>query len=284
MTDLQIRPMTAADVPQASELFRAGGWGERRELLELALSIPTIRPLVGIRGGEVVAAGQATVNGSVGWVGSIFVRESLRGHGYGRAMTAAVCDLIDKAGCATRALIASDLGRPLYEKMGFRVDATYRVFEARPLETLPAARANTVLRPMRADDLDRVGRLDSRATGEDRRTLLGCVGALPGRGWVLESDEVSDLLGFAISILPGAGATVASEPDDAACLLDLLRHLASGRANAARAAIVTTHQTGLQMLAERGWQGRFDTPRMLRGPSPRWNPALIWSLLGFAFG
>jgi GNAT superfamily N-acetyltransferase len=281
VTDLEIRAMTAADIPEANELFRSGGWGERRGMLEWTLSVGAIRPLVGIHGGEIVAAGQAAINGPVGWVGSIFVRESLRGHGFGRAMTEAACEVIDTEGCRTQALIASHLGQPLYEKMGFRIDAMYRVYEAAPLGSPPAAPAGAVLRQMRADDIDRVCRLDARATGEDRRALLS---ALADRGWVLEANATGELLGFAISLLPGSGATVAVDPGAGGCLLDQLRYLASGGTMAARAAVVTTNSTGVRMLREWGWEPRFETPRMLRGPAPIWDPTLIWGLLGFAFG
>lgn len=281
MTDLEIRAMTAADIPEANELFRSGGWGERREMLDWTLSVGAIRPLVGILRGEIVASGQAAINGPVGWVGSIFVRENLRGRGFGRAMTEAVCGLIDAEGCRTQALIASHLGQPLYQRMGFRIDAMYRVYEAAPVELPPAAPAGAVLRQMRAADIDRVCRLDARATGEDRRALLS---ALADRGWVLETAAGGELLGFAISLLPGSGATVAVDPGAGGCLLEQLRYLAAGTTTTARAAAVTTNSTGIRMLRKWGWEPRFETPRMLRGPAPLWDPTLIWSLLGFAFG
>lgn len=273
--------MTTADISEANELFRSGGWGERREMLEWTLSVGAIRPLVGVHGREIVAAGQAAINGPVGWVGSIFVRASLRSRGFGRAMTEAVCELIDAEGCRTQALIASHLGQPLYETMGFRIDAMYRVYEAAPLETPPAAPAGAVLRQMRAADIDRVCRLDARATGEDRRALLS---ALADRGWVLETEMGGELLGFVISLLPGSGAIVAPDPVAGGCLLDQLRYMASGNTTTVRAVVVTTNSAGIRVLRKWGWEPRFETPRMLRGPAPLWDPTLIWSLLGFAFG
>ena len=279
MNDLQIRPMTPADVAPAAAMYRAGGWGERQEYLSWALANPAITPLVGLLDGAVVATGMATVNGDVGWVGSIFVDAALRSRGYGRALTEAACALIDAAGCRTQALIASEYGEPLYDKMGFRVVERYQILRAEPLAEAPAPPRGRTLRPMQPGDLNRVFELDRRATGEDRSRLLA---SLAGSGWVLESG--AELRGFLASILPDCGSVVAPNADDAVCLLDQLRHLAHGRSDSAGAAVPASHVSGRRGLERLGWRPLFDTPRMLRGPDIDWQPPLIWGVLSFGFG
>jgi GNAT superfamily N-acetyltransferase len=279
MSELLIRDMTTHDIDAAAAMYLTGGWPERQSFLETLLANPACSQLVGLYGGAVAATGMAIVNGPVGWVGSIFVDRSLRSRGFGRATTEAVCARLDAAGCSTQALIASEYGRPLYEKMGFRLDAWYEILEAAPLAHAPEPPPGTVLRRIRPDDMDRVGRLDFRATGEDRREVLG---SLAGSGWLLEAGP--ELLGFLIQILPESGAIVAPDPRDAACLLHLLRHLGNGRTTTLRAAAVRGNEPALLELEKLGWKPAFSTPRMLRGESISWEPALIWSLLGFAFG
>jgi GNAT superfamily N-acetyltransferase len=279
VTDLEIRPMTAADVEAAAALYRAGEWGERREYLEWQLASPHMRLLVGLRDGAVVATGLAAINGPVGWIGSIFVDGAMRSRGYGRALTEAACALIDAAGCRTQALIASPLGQPLYDRMGFRVDEYYQVLETGPLAGAPTPPPGRILRPMRPDDLDRVHSLDRQATGEDRSHILD---SLAGSGWVVESEGA--LGGFLVSILPGGGTVVAPEIDDAVCLLDQLRHLALGRTETVHAAVPQIHESGRRGLEQLGWSPAFLTPRMLRGPTIDWDPMLIWGVLTFAYG
>jgi GNAT superfamily N-acetyltransferase len=279
MSELEIRDMTTADIDVAAELYRSGGWEDRRGYLETILANPTCHQLVGVRDGVVVATGLATVNGSVGWIGSIFVEASLRSRGLGRAMTEAVCDRLDAAGCTTQALIASEYGRPLYEKMGFWIDAWYQILEAVPLDSAPTPPRGTTLRQMRPVDIDRVGQLDFRATGEDRRRLLG---PLNGGGWLLEAGD--ELLGFLIQILPESAALIAPDPGDAACLLNLLRHLGKGRTKTLRAVTVDGKEPTQSRLESLGWSATFATPRMLRGNTVAWEPGLIWSLLSFGFG
>jgi GNAT superfamily N-acetyltransferase len=279
MADLDIRDLAPADIDAAVALYESGGWEERRSFLETVMANPSCQPLVGVLDGVVVATGMGTINGPVGWVGSIFVDASLRRHGYGRALTDAVCERLDAAGCATQALIASEYGKPLYEKMGFRIDGWYQIMEAMPVGGAPKPPRGTTIRPMLPADIDRVGELDRRATGEDRRGLLG---SLAGGAWLIESDE--ELLGFLIQILPDSAAIVAPDPEDGACLLDLLRHLGNGRVKTVRAATPKGNEDGQMLLESRGWSPTFAAPRMLRGKSIDWEPTLIWSVLGFSFG
>jgi GNAT superfamily N-acetyltransferase len=283
VTELEIRDMTPADIEPCVAMYQSGGWEERHDYLAWELANPATQMLVGVRDGSVVATAMATVNGPVGWVGSIFVDATMRSRGYGRVMTEAACALIDAAGCRTQALIASPLGKPLYDTMGFRVDALYQILEAEPLATAPTPPPGRILRPMTAADLDRVCALDRRATGEDRRALIA---SLVETGWAIEDAAEPDAGACAtlVSILPDEGTLIAPEIDDAVCLLDQLRHLGRGRAKAVRAIVPLVHESGWRGLEERGWNPTFQTPRMLRGEGIAWDPTLIWSILSFGFG
>ncbi len=279
MTDLRIRPMTPDDVAPVAAMYLAQGWGERREYLEWSLANPAIQALVGRQRGAIVATGMAAINGDVGWVGSIFVDGSLRGRGYGRAMTEASCELIDAAGCGTQALIASPFGKPLYDRMGFRVVEHYQVLEAEPVAAPPAPPPGRTLRPMRPGDLPAVFALDRRATGEDRSGLLT---SLTRSGWVVES--AAELRGYLLSILPDFATVTAADPEDAICLLDQLRHLAAGRSDVACAVVPAPREAAWRRLEGLGWKPLFQTPRMLRGADIDWEPELIWGILSFGFG
>jgi hypothetical protein len=47
--------------------------------------------------------------------------------------------------------------------------------------------------------------------------------------------------------------------------------------------VVLGIEPALRQLESSGWSRAFTTPRMLRGESIAWEPALIWGLLGFSF-
>jgi GNAT superfamily N-acetyltransferase len=290
MNELAIRPMNPADVVAAAAVMDSGGWRGRTPFLEWGLANPAIEQVVGELDGRIVSIGQGAINpaphGSVGWVGSIFTDPTLRGRGYGRAITEEVCRRLEGAGCRTLALIASDLGRPIYTAMGFRIDAWYQIWEADTTAEEPRPPEATRLRPMTPGDVDRVGELDRRATGEDRRALLR---ELTENAWLLEDGDGCEVLGYLAQVHPENGTIVAPDPADAAFLLNLLRKRAHGRGSLARAALVRppdgeTDPRARRMLAEAGWRPAFETPRMLRGPSIDWDPTLIWGVLSFAFG
>ncbi len=279
MSALQIRRMTPADVPAVAGMMAAGGWVERGGYMAWVLANPSIQALVGEADGAIVASGIATVNGDTGWVGSIFVDATARSRGYGRAITEAVCSLLDAAGCRTQVLMASQYGQPLYESMGFRTDVVYQVLMRRPSPTPPVPPAGRTLRPLAATDLPAILELDRRGTGEDRSALIRPL--LEG-GWGIEGE--GRLRGFLVTLEPNEGTVVAFDPEDGACLLDQLRHLAYGRTDGVRTALPETNGPGLRKLTEVGWKRAFRTPRMLRGPSVEWEPELIWGVLSFGFG
>src|SRR5450759_554081 len=130
MTELQFRELTTADVDTAVALAKAQGWRDRRQFYEFVLRTSTCQPLAGVADGRLVATGLATANGQVGWLGAIVVAAEFRRRGIGRAMTEELCRRLRGAGCATLSLEATDAGRPLYERMGFRLVTSYHQLQA----------------------------------------------------------------------------------------------------------------------------------------------------------
>ncbi len=186
MTNFEIRAMTAADVDAAVALARAQGWRDRRRFYEFVLRTSTCRPLVGVFEGRVVATGLGTVSLPVGWIGAIAVDEGHRRRGHGRAMTERICEELRAAGCVTLSLEATDAGRPLYVRMGFRVVTSYHQLQAEHLPEPPIPPDGARVRRIVAADLPAIFQLDRRATGEDRSVSLRVLAE--AGGWMLEDD------------------------------------------------------------------------------------------------
>ncbi len=81
-----------------------------------ARTAPGWRHFVGYAGDRAVAAGSAYVGARLLRVDNIATLDDVRGRGFGRAITAATI-ATDLSKPAT--LVASDLGRPVYERLGF---------------------------------------------------------------------------------------------------------------------------------------------------------------------
>src|ERR1700675_3735486 len=108
-----IRIMTRADVERTSEAMLREGWGDRRVKMAFVADHPQCAPFVAEFDGEIVGTGVATMNGTIAWIGTIWVDTPWRRRGLGRALTLATMDAAEAAGCGTQVLVASTVGQPL---------------------------------------------------------------------------------------------------------------------------------------------------------------------------
>ncbi len=279
-----IRSMTAADIEPASAAIVASGWGDRRQWFEFAVASPAVHAFVAAADdGTIAGTGVATINGPVAWIGTIWVHPDWRGRGLGRRLTEVPITAAEDTGCRTLVLVATDAGRPLYERLGFEIQTSYRIVEAPgragPIEVAPSPERS--VRSWRAEDLDAAARLDAEVTGEDRRHLLAAFATSQSARVVVARDE--RLRGFVVRAPWGGGATIAPDPDDALALLDA-RRLVAGPEGRVRAGLLETNATGLARLAADGWVDIWDAPRMIRGAPLDWRPDGIWGQFNHAVG
>ena len=278
--------MTPADIEPASLAILADDWGDRRAWFEFAVSHPECRVFVAeADDGTIVGTGVATINGAVGWIGTIWVAAAARGRGLGLELTQATIDAAEGAGCRTLVLVATDSGRPLYERLGFSLQTWYVTVEAPGLARLAMSpadeRAGPAVRPFRPADLDRMAALDRGATGEDRRHLLEAFAA-PETTRIV-TDQEDGPAGFVIRAPWGGGATIAPRAEDAHAILRA-RRLAAGPERRVRAGILLENGLGAAALAADGWSEAWRAPRLIRGAPLDWRPGQIWGQFNHALG
>ncbi len=108
----------------------ADGFGMPREWLEAIMSetlvaTPGATVYVGYTDGEPVTTGLGVRTGRTIGVYNIATIESARRRGYGAAMTMRIVDDGAADGCDVAILQASDMGMPIYERLGFRTVVEY---------------------------------------------------------------------------------------------------------------------------------------------------------------
>jgi ribosomal protein S18 acetylase RimI-like enzyme len=282
--ELSIRAMTPADAPVAIAWARAIGWRDRTRFYEFVFRVPTCQVLVGEVDGRVAVTGTAVAQGPVGWLGGLIVDPAKQRRGFGRAMTQELTARLRAAGCETLSLEATDEGLPMYERMGFRVEATYHQLEAGKLEAAPLLPTGARLRRMEPSDLPAVSDLDRRATAEDRQEPLRVLLEMNG-GWVLERNDGCEvtLAGFLLPAERAYGAVIAPRLEDGLFLLDLHRSVIAEGATV-RAGIPDAHGSAWRELQARGWRETWRAPRMLLGPAPEWRPDWIYGQINSAMG
>ena len=272
-----LRPMAPADVEPATEMILRNDWGVRRDWLEFAAMQPACFPFIAESDGTIVATGVGTANGAVGWIGTIFVEPAWRGRGLGRAITQAIIGRLDGAGCRSLALVATNEGRQLYERMGFEVQTQYRILQA---VGLPPVDAPEGVRFFESGDLPSILSLDREGTGEDRTHAIAQF-ASPETTRVVVGDE--GLEAFVIRAPWGGGATVARTAD-AALRIITARRRAAGPEGRVRVGLLDDNAVGLARLAEVGFRLLWSAPRMVRGESPAWHPDWIYGQFNHAMG
>jgi predicted N-acetyltransferase YhbS len=270
--------MSPVDAAATADAIERSGWGGRHIKMEFVARHPECRPFVAEVDGAIVGSGVATINGPVAWIGTIWVDPAWRGHGLGKALTQATIDAGEAAGCRALVLVATEAGRPLYERFGFEVQTHYRILQA---AGLARGEADPRVRRYRPADLSAITALDATATGEDRRHLLQAFAA-PETTRCLELADGS-LGGYVLRAPWGGGATIAPDPEDALAILNA-RRLASGPDKRVRAGLLDTNEAGIERLLAAGWTDAWGAPRMIRGEMPAWQPNAIWGQFDHAVG
>jgi GNAT superfamily N-acetyltransferase len=104
----------------------------RRFLGPQVLEVAGISILVGSRAGEPVATAMAFVADGVVGVYNVATIEPARRRGYGAALTRRAIAEGRRRGAGVAILQSSTMGRPVYEAIGLRETARFRVFVERP--------------------------------------------------------------------------------------------------------------------------------------------------------
>src|SRR5258705_13538421 len=159
--------------------------------------------------GEGAAAGAVCCVsfGATGWIGALGVAPEARRQGLGRALTEAAIARLRERSAGTVLLFATDMGRPLYERLGFVIEGAATAWRGNAGATASALQ----IRRLSESDRDAVAALDCAATGEDRAHLLHALHPLSG----VAAERAGTLTGWAARAPYGAGVAICAADDEA---------------------------------------------------------------------
>jgi GNAT superfamily N-acetyltransferase len=273
---------TPEAVLEATTCVVDGGWGNYRQFHSIFSFYAANRRcrtfLARDGGGRVVATSVATRYGHSGWIGHVFVRPDLRGHGLGTRMTTVAQDVLQRAGCESILLVATELGRPIYERLGFEVESSYHEMRG---TALPKTVELSPCRPLLPSDHDTLIAMDRQISGEDRASLMT---AFQDYAWGLFRD--GHLAGAVVPV-PWGGAAAALLPGattvESAAFVRLVRTVGSTGSEVMVYPADGNHPA-LDLLAEQGFEELRTVPRMVLGRRPEWMPAAVWNPLSLGLG
>ena len=78
---------------------------------------------------KIIGIGALIIHNEIAWLAHIIVHKENRNKGIGNLITQALINISDTQKCQTIYLIATDLGAPVYEKLGFRTETEYLFFK-----------------------------------------------------------------------------------------------------------------------------------------------------------
>jgi len=277
-------PRSAPGIWSAVSCLVSGGWGTQRQFhptFSFYADEPRCQAMVAEdESGDLVGTAIALQHGAIGWVGNVFVSPDQRGHGLGEKLTRQAIQYLRDAGCDTIRLAATQLGEPLYRRMGFRVETEYHEFQGTGLgrqSVLPRGS-----RPLLESDLDDAVQFDRVLTGEDRSHLIRRFWAY---GWALTGSNTG-LEGLVIPV-PWGGAAALLRPeaahDQGSSFLSLLRAVL-GPNPELMIYPATENVTARRLLRQAGFVELRTIPRMVLGIDRNWEAASLWSIFSPAMG
>jgi GNAT superfamily N-acetyltransferase len=262
---LIIRPLEHSELPLLKD-FAPPEWNTDLSVtFSFHFGQPYYYPIVANLDGIIVGCAQGLLNGEVGWLGNIIVLPEVRGRGIGQALTQHLVEFFRSKGCTSQILIATQLGEPVYRKLGF-IEVSRYVFlkRADPLAPEPVSYVRRAIEK----DFPQLLALDRQASGEERAPFLG---RFFETAWVYEKEPSEGVEGFYLPDLRD-GPVIASTEQAGRTLLQF--KLGQGKTFVV---LPEGNIPALDFLKRAGFEETASAPRMTLGKDADWKPAWVFS-------
>lgn len=228
-------------------------------------------PVKSMHGNQLVGIGAAIILGDSAWIAHIIVDKEYRNRGIGYGILWELMNKLKRYPLRSCSLIATEMGKSLYEKAGFRTVSDYAYFR-REAPWSDQTISETV-RPFNEVFIPDIMEMDKKISGEDRSILLGdhlMASRICIRNNSLQGVYIPDL---------GEGLIIA---DTIAAGVELMKIKYSV---ADKAVLPAENVAGIAFLEQNGF---VRTPvkgtRMIYGEDVKWKPDKIFSRIGGNLG
>jgi len=248
---------------------------------------PTVRPLIlfpaeseaGVvlvarRERQAILGSASCVSfGATGWIGALAVAPEARRRGLGAALTRAAIAWLQERGASTVLLYATEMGRPVYERLGFESEGTATAWRG----SAGAGPRGIALRTLRDEDAQAMREVDETATGERREAVLGELGTFAG----MAADRDGGLAGWAVGSRWGVGVSIAARDADTGVAL-----MAAATRGSQTSVLIVPDANAAATEALRRWdfQVANRAERMRFGPAVTWHPERQFGLFNLFWG
>ena len=145
-------------------------WGSLIPRFEYFIQSPHCHPIKISEGSELVAIGTTMLHADTAWLACIVTHPEHRKKGLGNAITEELIGRIDQSKFKTIYLDATDFGFPVYQKLGFELEAAYSHMRISGYKAVnPDAPQLVAFDPA---FLPQILAVDEQVSGEDRSGIL----------------------------------------------------------------------------------------------------------------
>lgn len=271
-----LQPLTDADVEAGAwELSTLVGWNQQPSDWRRLISDSPDGCFKLVDGDKLIGTVTTTLHGQrLAWIGMMLVHPDYRRRGLATDLMMAAIEFLRSRDVATIRLDATPLGRPLYEKIGFRADGSWSRWKAEAVNDLPNGDECPRLIALGAELLE----LDRQAFGADRSAML--------RRLAEEGRAVYGAAGYAM-LRPGRiasqmGPVVATDPQVASWLV---REVLRGQPGPFIWDVNAANPAAIELAQSLGFRPFRELERMTLGePVPPEQPERIYAFADPAIG
>lgn len=166
---MDIKNLDHSDINYISDLLPIG-WESVIPTIEFYTETNFCFPIKVTIDSKIVGIGTTIIHKETAWLAHIIVHADYRNQSIGKIITQALVDISYSKDCETIYLLATELGEPVYKKIGFEAETKYIVFKREGTNDSFKNTENIV--PFSNDFKNQILNLDKQVSGEDRISLL----------------------------------------------------------------------------------------------------------------
>jgi len=268
---MEIRNFKKSDLVNV-ESMQPEGWAPISSFYQFYLEQEFCFPICAVQEEELIGVANNILFNDSGWLSHIIVNEKYRNQGIGRLLTERLMEMLDAEKCYRKLLIATTLGKYVYEKLGFQDSCLYKLYSTESGDVLKAGtditRDNLSIREADCVDYKAILEFDKKITGEDRsRYLL----LFMKNGVITEANELIN--GY---YLPECGEGLIVTDNDAAAEL-LVRERAKTRN---KFIFPEPNRNAVRIITELGLREVSSMSRMFHGEDVNVDYRAIYNRIG----
>lgn len=249
------------------------GWYDVTFIYEMHMNQEYFFPIKLVVENKIIGVGELVLNGEIGWLGNIIVSKEFRNQGLGKKLTERLIKMAKVKDCESIYLLATPLGKRVYQKLGFQEDGKYLFFKKGEM-TFPEEKNESII-PFDKKYQNEIFKLDKEAMGEDRSKVL----ALHlEHSFVYKKAEEDKISGFFIPTL-GDGVIICNN------IIAGFEFIKKRETFGMERIIVTEECTAaIDFLIQNNYTQFRDAAFMYLGKMKEWNPEMVFSRIGGYLG